>query len=372
MVTGKKPFDGTSNYSIMSAHLQQQPVPPINISAGVPEALSQIILTSIAKEPGQRFQTAKAFASALHAVQPGATMSMVTPSYTPAAMTSPAATYRPPQTAAPAPTYAPPNYAPAPMAPTNYAPAPMAPPMPQPPVNAIPPVERSNRGLYMVLGSLVTIAVLAVAAIEGPKYFRTVANAPRVEAPVKTPPVVVTPPPAPVVTAPPAPVEAVVPVSTPATVPPATTPVAVTPVTPVRVPTSTPISITPVAKPPQLPQTTAQAPQVPVSRPQQAPPPVSVPAVVPAVNRELSEVREQYNELAVRTSSARASLDSMTQQIQRQGLGLRRDIIEAQTRLDYQMKEAMDSIRAGDVNGAREHLQFAQGNLQVIDKFLGH
>ena len=61
MATGKKPFDGASNYSIMSAHLQQQPVPPINIAAGVPEALSQIILMAIAKDAGQRFQTAQAF-----------------------------------------------------------------------------------------------------------------------------------------------------------------------------------------------------------------------------------------------------------------------------------------------------------------------
>jgi hypothetical protein len=90
------------------------------------------------------------------------------------------------------------------------------------------------------------------------------------------------------------------------------------------------------------------------------------------VNRELNELREQYNELSIRSNASHASLDSMAQQIQGQGLGLRRDIVEARTRLDYQMKEAMDSIRAGDVNGAREHLQFAHGNLDVIDKFLGH
>jgi hypothetical protein len=103
----------------------------------------------------------------------------------------------------------------------------------------------------------------------------------------------------------------------------------------------------------------------------QAPPP-QVRPVAPPVSRELSEVRDQYNELAIRASAARSSLDSMAQQIQRQGVGMRRDIIEAQTRLDYQMKEAMDSIRSGDVAGAREHLQFAHGNLDVIDKFLGH
>jgi hypothetical protein len=89
------------------------------------------------------------------------------------------------------------------------------------------------------------------------------------------------------------------------------------------------------------------------------------------VNRGLNEAREQYNELSIRSSAAHASLDSMTQQIQSQGHGLRSDIVEARTRLDYQMKEAMDSIRAGDVAAAREHLQYAQGNLDTIFKFLG-
>ena len=58
----------------------------------------------------------------------------------------------------------------------------------------------------------------------------------------------------------------------------------------------------------------------------------------------------------------------MTQQIQSQGLGLRRDIIEAQTRLDYQMKEAMDSIRAGDANGAREVFLAVIDVLMQIDE----
>ena len=384
MVTGKKPFEGASNYSIMSAHLQQQAVPPINVSAGVPEALSQIILMAIAKDPAQRFQTAKAFSGALQSVAPGPTMSMVTPAaYAPAAMTAPA--MAPP--VGPAPISALPNYPPPPMA------------QPMPPAT-IPPVQRSMRGLYMVLGSMVTILVLALAAFEGPKFFRTGANT-RVDSAAKTnlnPPAVVATP-APVKETPAPAVDAVAPapVAVPdGTAPPVTPAVAVAPapVTPVTPKPVTPVAVAPTAvtpvarasnpvpapvvpvppitvKPAQ--QTTAQvSPQVspPVVRPVQVTPaPVPVPA---ALNRELGEVREEYNELAVQASASRSGLDSMAQQIQRQGLGLRRDIVEAQTRLDYQMKEAMDSIRAGDVTGAREHLRFAHGNLEVINKFLGH
>jgi serine/threonine-protein kinase len=368
MATGKKPFDGASNYSIMSAHLQQQPVPPINVTAGVPEALSQIILMAIAKDPGQRFQTAKAFASALQSVQPGPTMSMVTPAAPAPARMAPPAPAMAPTVPVGAPISNLPNYGGAQMPPPTAAAAP-----------------RSMRGLYMVLGSLVTILVLAGVAFEAPKYFRAGANTKTEstsKAPLTTQPVVTTPP---LAETPTQAVDAAVPSpaqdnTAPASQLPSTT--AQTPVPAVTRPSS--IAQTgPQTKPQTAPQTTAQVAPVPATTTQQAappatttqqaPPPVATQAVAPPVNRELNEVREQYNELSVRASASKTSLDSITQQMRNQGgLGLRRDIVEAQTRLDYQMKEAMDSIRSGDVNGAREHLQFASGNLQVIDKFLGH
>ena len=359
MVTGKKPFEGASNYSIMSAHLEQQAVPPINVTAGVPEALSQIILMAIAKDPAQRFQTAKAFSAALQSIQPGPTMSMVTPS----AMGYPAPAMAPVMAppVGPAPISALPNYSAQPM------PQPMVQPMPPAAASTIQPVQRSMRGLYMVLGSLVTILVLAVGAFEAPRYFHTGANTPAT--PIAPTTVVATPAPPQEATTPPAADVAATPV------PDAAPDSPVPPQTPVAVPALNPVTPPVAAKPAQLPQTTAQAaPQVspPVAHPPQAPPPAAVPPAPPAVNRDLAELREQYNELSIRSSAAHTGLDSMNQQIQRQGLGLRRDIVEAQTRLDYQLKEAMDSIRAGDVNGAREHLQFAHGNLDVIDKFLGH
>ena len=58
--------------------------------------------------------------------------------------------------------------------------------------------------------------------------------------------------------------------------------------------------------------------------------------------------------------------------MQSQGLNLRSDILEAQGRLDYQMKEAMDSIRNGNADEARDDLRMAELSLQTIQKFLGH
>ena len=91
----------------------------------------------------------------------------------------------------------------------------------------------------------------------------------------------------------------------------------------------------------------------------------------PPANREAAELRDQYNELAIRANTARAGLRSFEQQQSRQGLGLRADIREAQTRLDYQLQEAMSSLQSGDMEGTRRNLRYAQSAVETIEKFLG-
>jgi serine/threonine protein kinase len=69
MVTGKKPFNSGSDYSIMAAHVKRSaPKPPVEFQPELPPALNQIILIAIAKEPARRFQTAEAFRNALRTV----------------------------------------------------------------------------------------------------------------------------------------------------------------------------------------------------------------------------------------------------------------------------------------------------------------
>src|SRR5436305_15107221 len=70
LVTGKRPFDGDSQFSIMSAHLQSTPTPPIALDPKLPQALNDIILLSVAKDPAHRFQSAGAFRQALSNVAP--------------------------------------------------------------------------------------------------------------------------------------------------------------------------------------------------------------------------------------------------------------------------------------------------------------
>src|SRR5579871_70487 len=61
MVTGKRPFQGDSDYQIMAAHLQQVPPPPMEMMPGVPGDLNEIIVMAIAKDSAERFQSADAF-----------------------------------------------------------------------------------------------------------------------------------------------------------------------------------------------------------------------------------------------------------------------------------------------------------------------
>jgi serine/threonine-protein kinase len=71
MVTGRKPFDGNSEFSIMKAHLEEAPVPPDEIDSSVDPDLSDVILTAMAKDRGERYQRAGAFLADLKEVTSG-------------------------------------------------------------------------------------------------------------------------------------------------------------------------------------------------------------------------------------------------------------------------------------------------------------
>jgi serine/threonine-protein kinase len=66
-VTGKRPIEGDTEYSIMNAHVQQAPVPPVEWRPDLPPAMSAVILKALAKNPAERFQSANEFQAALRA-----------------------------------------------------------------------------------------------------------------------------------------------------------------------------------------------------------------------------------------------------------------------------------------------------------------
>lgn len=74
IVTGKKPFDYQDRFSLMVAQVEEQPRLPSLIDPDLPAGLDDIILRALAKEPGQRYSSAKDFLAALQIIrQPEAT-----------------------------------------------------------------------------------------------------------------------------------------------------------------------------------------------------------------------------------------------------------------------------------------------------------
>ena len=194
MVTGTRPFQGKSDFDIMVAQLQQMPQPPIQMMPDLPRALNDIIMISLEKDPAKRFQTAEAFAAALGSIG-SALQSTPAQAVVPAPKVSPTGTQifgtvpaayggSPAQGSATSmmgaqTTPAPPatggflNTASTPtvLAPQQTEPA-AAPLPPTVPSHGVPPPQKSksHAGLYMTLGALIVVAVLAVAAVEGTRF----------------------------------------------------------------------------------------------------------------------------------------------------------------------------------------------------------
>jgi hypothetical protein len=57
MVTGRVPFDGSSDYAVLKAQIEEIPTPPSAALPALPAWLDHAILRALAKEPEQRFQT---------------------------------------------------------------------------------------------------------------------------------------------------------------------------------------------------------------------------------------------------------------------------------------------------------------------------
>jgi len=56
MVTGRRPFGGSSSAEALAALLKEQPKPPSELVPEVPKELERIVLHCLRKEPGRRFQ----------------------------------------------------------------------------------------------------------------------------------------------------------------------------------------------------------------------------------------------------------------------------------------------------------------------------
>jgi hypothetical protein len=71
MLTGRAPFVAGSAVAMALAHVQDEPVRPRQVRAGIPRAMEAIVLKAMAKSPDDRYASAADLAAALRAVDLG-------------------------------------------------------------------------------------------------------------------------------------------------------------------------------------------------------------------------------------------------------------------------------------------------------------
>ncbi len=331
LVTGKKPFDGDSQFAIMSAHLEKTPVPPVEVDPRLPQELNDAILMAVAKDPAMRFQTAGAFRAALGSVLPAKQAA-------PILQTGP----RPP-----APAITPPPAAPVPLAMVSAKP-------------------KGKRGLWMAAGALAA-ALGAIAAIEfGPWKDTKAQSAPsqaqasQARAPQSAPAQADTIPPAPE----PAPPAIVAPSEQVRVVPTRKTPQQVAS----QAVAGTPAPMQPQAAPPV---TQPVAPPTPVQQQtvQQAPKPAEPQPAMPS-RAEVMASRERRAQLDARASGIRTSLQSLQRSQAASGLNLSARFTEPASLMDTYLKAASDALHDNDLTSAKDFMDKAERQVEILEKLL--
>jgi serine/threonine-protein kinase len=378
MVTGRKPFQGDSQYSIMAAHMAGSPVAPSDAAPWMPSPLNDVILKAMAKDPAERFQSAAECKSALGSAsvaasraEPAATQVM--PATTTALPSRPplASTETQPAPTVSTATAQPASVEPAiPAAGITSQPAQAAPvgPLAPPPAVVSPPppqASSSHRGFYVALGCLLTLGVLAAAAIEGPRFFRTHADGTA----TTTHQVPRQPETGPVSTTPSAEAQ---PSSAASSSFSANAPsgdssqAGGTQAEPQTGSRTKPDEETPARSAGS--QEAQESPTL-KSRPNTNNAPTS--EAQESYHQQMRELSQQADQLTIRAKTARLSLTSLKTEMADQGLGLRSDIVEAETTMNHHLEKAKREIASGDAVSAEKDLQAAAGAAEYIEKFLG-
>lgn len=323
LVTGKRPFDGDSQFSIMSAHLEKSPVPPIDLDPKLPQLLNDVILMSVLKDPNARFQTAGAFRNALGSVVVPAAAAPVSVKAPVAALANVAQVTAPP---------------------------------------------RSKRGLWMGLGAVA--AVLAVIAVIefGPGIGTKAAlqtGTPTQTLPVQSSPTQA----APAQTAPP-----VVDSQPAASVPAQQTPavqqqIHETPKVPGR--PAQQASAPPPVDTHAAPVQQQPVQQQPVQQPVVQEPVAKTPAQPdPAIKAELTDIREQLAMMNVRANGIRGALQRLESQQAASGLGLNARMAGPRDLMNSFLDETTNALNAGDPATAKSMMKKAQIQVEILEKLL--
>jgi serine/threonine protein kinase len=392
MVAGQLPFTADSSYAMMAAHLQEVPKPPIVLRPGIPQALNQIIVMALAKDPGQRFQSADAFRGALKSVpaQGAATQAGADPhAFVPSANAGSATALfqETPASQSPTTVMDTPAYRQTPhvaaASPVAASPADAMPQASPPPVSG-----SGHRGLYIALGAFIVVAVLFAAGLYLPSRIKTLAGAGK-SAPASQ--------------------QASSSATTSSNTPQASTDAtASTPATPASTdpaaPALTAAEAATAAASAQAVQSGQSSPDssnatstpstdtVPVTsaasnsggasaQPAKKPTPAkskkdnqAAQADAQAKAEEAAAVEEnehRYDDIDSRSAAVATSLDNIQRQQAAAGYGLRGDIVSAQQRMRTDLGKAQAAMQKQDTKGAKKYLDMAEAELTTIEKFLG-
>ena len=357
MLTGRKPFQADTSYSVLNAQVNEPPRPPIEVNPEIPAALNEIVLRAMAKNPEERFQTAEEFRGALRGVSERQSAAMpavasepglfepVTPGGSTQAMGDASqAPYEAPQ---------PPPFMPVPGA-TGPLIAPASP----------------RRGLWIGLGAATAILALVAVAWVLPRVFSTHAN-PKTQAAATTEVQAlpaVTPgssaqPQAPAITEP--------------TTTPSTPPAAVSTASSPEPNATAPRHVAPTHAPGGASASSGSAEQ----RPAYVPPASQATGNAAAVDggtqpagpspREMRDARDRYANLEARADAALSGVDEIRNQQRAQGLDIRGDILAGMNRLHHQLDMARQALGTKDLETANEYMSRADEETARLEKFLG-
>ncbi len=391
-LTGRKPFRADTSFSVLNAHLNEAPVPPIEVNTGLSPELNSIVLRALAKNPADRFQSAQEFHDALKAIiDPASPRPAALPVAQPAAFAP-----VPPYAGAPSATsaisggFTPVSTAtPAAAQPAAAAPPPFAPVAAGKP--AAPPAARSHRGLWIGLGALAAILALVAIAWVLPHVFSTLAKQAAT-----------------------APAQETTSASTASSSsnpasnqgassqPGAPTPDGAQPANPAGEPNPAGGAASAEgqgkAGSPDQPGKTGAHAQGTGSGNQHQPPYTGAPSkagdqgsastggsagagtpagpAVPPVPagpspQEIREAHDRLTNLEARADAARAGVQSIRSQQQAQGLDIRGDILAAMNRMNTDLREAQTALNQKDLETANQYLDRADKETTKLESFLG-
>ncbi len=353
ILTGRKPFQADTSYTVLNAQINQAPAPLIEVNPSIPRALNDVVLCAMAKLPAERFQTADQFRDALKKVQEAAAPQIAAPVVAPAATSTPSAYF--PAVAPAEPAFAP-------------VPAPPGPP---------PAAARSRRGLWIGVGAATAILALIAVASVLPRMFSTHASQAAQTAATQNQAnsAVVNPPP----TQPESQAQAAAPANAPSATPAdAGVPAQAEPSSGAQGKRDAARSRTSgQAKPDVRPRDSAARESAAAES--QGTAPAGANGAAAAGNtaaagpspQEIREARDRLMNLDARAQSVQAGVQQIRSQQQAQGLDIRGDILSAMNRMQNDMNEANSALARNDLAEANDYMDRAHREIGILEKFLG-